>query len=96
MSTRDNDKSKQVCCPYCASTQVVPLQKSYDGGLGCLGLILFGWVGLLLGLLGAGDVEMYCLNCGRRWRPYKKGCACGCISLIFILLLIGLLAALAE
>ena len=87
-----NQNEKTVCCPYCASTQVAPVERSYDGGLGCLGLILFGWWGLLLGLLGGGT-DMYCMNCGRRWKPHGKGCLAGCVSLFFILFLIGLLMA---
>ena len=31
-----------ILCPYCASDQISPVRKNYDGGLGCLGLILFG------------------------------------------------------
>ena len=87
-----NQNSRPVCCPYCASNQVAPVQRTYDGGLGCLGLILFGWWGLLLGLLGS-EMEMYCLNCGRRWNPRGRGCLSGCIALLFILFLIGLLAS---
>ena len=89
-----NRKEKPACCPYCASTQIAPVQRSYDGGLGCLGLILFGWWGLLLGLLGGGKTELYCLNCGRRWDPRGRGCLAGCVSLFFILFLIGFLIAL--
>ena len=88
-----NRNEKPACCPYCASTQVAPVQRSYDGGLGCLGLIFFGWWGLLLGLLGAGKTEMYCLNCGRRWNPRAHGCLAGCGLLLFFLFLIGLLSA---
>ena len=90
MSEQNNNKNKPVCCPYCASTQVAPVERSYDGGLGCLGLILFGWWGLLLGLLGGGT-DMYCMNCGRRWNPRSKGC--GCTAFIFILILIFLFVA---
>ena len=94
MSEQNNNK--QVCCPYCASTQVAPVDRGFDGGLGCLGLLLFGWVGLLLGLLGGGT-QMYCMNCGRRWSPRRKGgCLVGCLFLIVILILIGMLAEYFE
>jgi len=71
-------------CPSCGSHLVVPVRKNYDGGLGCLGLLLFGWWGLLLGLLGGGGIEMYCTRCGFRWSPGGNGCGClaGCIGLI--------------
>ncbi len=74
-------------CPNCGSRLVVPVRKNYDGGLGCLGLILFGWWGLLLGLLGGGDIEMYCQHCGARWTPQGRGCGClgTIISAVFAL-----------
>ena len=70
-----------VCCPQCGSTQIAPVRKNYDMGCGCLGLLLFGWIGLLLGLLGGGDVEMVCANCGARWEPgrHKDGASSGCL-----------------
>ena len=97
MSEQNNNKIKPVCCPYCASTQVAPVERRYDGGLGCLGLILFGWWGLLLGLLGGGDVEMVCHNCGARWTPGRSGCISGllsgCISAVFaVIVLIAVIA----
>ena len=69
-----------VCCPVCGSREAVPVRKNYDAGLGCLGLLLFSWWGLLLGLLGGNDIEMYCQNCGYRWRPQGRGCLAGCLD----------------
>ena len=51
MDNPEKKSNDQVMCPYCASSQISPVRKNYDGGLGCLGLILFGWWGLLLGLV---------------------------------------------
>ena len=82
MEPSENRPSGRVLCPYCASDQISPVRKNYDGGLGCLGLILFGWWGLLLGLLGGGDVEMVCHNCGARWNPRGTGCFSGCFTVL--------------
>ena len=63
----------QVSCPRCGSTDLDTVRRLFDPGCGCLGLLLFGWIGLLLGLLGADDVEIVCRNCGCRWRPGHRG-----------------------
>ena len=83
--------ANDVTCPNCGSHLVVPVRKNYDGGLGCLGLILFGWWGLLLGLLGGGDIEMYCQHCGARWSPQGRGCGClgVIISALITLFILG-------
>ena len=80
-------------CPNCGSHLVVPVRKNYDGGLGCLGLILFGWWGLLLGLLGGGDIEMYCQHCGARWSPQGRGCGCigALVSALITFIVIGVI-----
>ena len=85
----------EVCCPNCGSRMVVPIRKNYDGGLGCLGLLLFGWWGLLLGLLGSGDIEMYCQHCGARWDPKGQGCGCLGAILSASILLFSLILLLA-
>ena len=51
-------------------------------------------VGLLLGLLGANDVEMVCNQCGARWpagKPRDVQTGIGCGTLLLILLLLWLL-----
>ena len=78
-----------VSCPQCGSTQIAPVRKNYDPGCGCLGLLLFGWIGLLLGLLGAGDVEMVCANCGARWEPGTRNTnSSGCLASLLLALVI--------
>jgi len=62
----------RVSCPRCGSTDLDTVRKIFDPGCGCLGLLLFGWYGLLLGLLGANDVEIVCRNCGHRWTPGRR------------------------
>ena len=56
----------------CMNTMVAKLRRCGSLSL-LLGLLLFGWIGLLLGLLGADDVEIVCRNCGCRWRPGHRG-----------------------
>ena len=73
------------------------VRKTYDPGCGCLGLLIFGWWGMLLGLLGAGDVELVCNRCGARWpagKPSDPRNGLGCCGLLLLLLLIYLLCSL--
>ena len=90
-----SDSPPPVHCPACGGSRVGPVRKNFDGGLGCLGLILFGWMGLLLGLLGGSDIEMYCQNCGHRWDPQGRGCFSGCFTLAAVIIA-ALAAALAA
>jgi DNA-directed RNA polymerase subunit RPC12/RpoP len=81
-------------CPNCGSTQLLAAKKSFDPGWGCLGALLFGWWGLLLGLLGCGEVELTCVKCGHTFAPGGKaraGSGCGCGGCL-LLILLGLLA----
>lgn len=78
------DGEQQVRCPECGSAQISAVRKTYDPGCGCLGLLIFGWWGMLLGLLGAGDVELVCNRCGAAGRraslptPGTGSAAAGC------------------
>ena len=89
-------------CPNCGSTDLVFTNGSYSVGCGCLGLLLFGWIGLLLGLLGMDNYELVCKHCGSRWpvgKPHqaRKGTGCGCLFILLIIIIIiaaaGCLAA---
>ena len=83
------------CCPNCGSNDLAVTDGSYSCGCGCLGLLLFGWIGLLLGLLGLGNYEIVCKHCGSRWpigKPHqaRRGSGCGCMLLILIIMIIVL------
>ena len=96
-SARQYGNEPPVRCPACGSTQISAVRRNYDSGCGCLSLLLFGWVGLLLGLLGADDVEMVCNQCGARWpagRPRDVQTGIGCGTLLLVLLLLWLLLSL--
>ena len=85
--------NEQVRCPVCGSPEISAVQSTYNPGCGCLGMLIFGWIGLLLGLLGAGKVELVCRHCGAVWKAGKPGSVRrrGCGMLIFLILLIILL-----
>ena len=60
-------QENKVRCPQCGSSDISAVRRNYSPGCGCLGLLLFGWIGLLMGLLGAGKVDLVCRNCGTQW-----------------------------
>lgn len=61
----------EVRCPICNSNEYTTEQEVFNPGCGCLGALLFGWWGLLLGLLG-NNTNIVCLNCGHKWKPGSK------------------------
>ena len=90
------EKNASACCscPVCGSQNISAVQRSYSPGCGCLGLLLFGWWGLLLGLLGAGRVDLVCRNCGAQWRAGRPGTVrrrSGCMTIIIVITVILLL-----
>ena len=93
--SRDEHQDDRVRCPQCSSADISAVRRSYDPGCGCLGLIIFGWIGLLLGLLGAGKVDLVCRRCGAVWEAGKapgryavSGGCCGLILLIAVIILL--------
>ena len=75
--------AKHFCCPKCgnknlqSTTETVTQTsgKNYSGTQGCLGLLLFGPMGLLCGLCGQGKTTntnttnyWVCPNCGHKFR----------------------------
>lgn len=85
------------CCPNCGSTDLSVCSGSYSPGCGCLGLLLFGWWGLLLGLLGLDNKELICKHCGSRWpigRPNQaRRNGCGCFTILLFAAVISALIA---
>ena len=85
-----------VRCPMCGSTQVTAVRRGYDPGCGCLGVLLFSWIGLLLGFLNADRVDLVCNRCGARWEPgnaeHRQGPLTTCGCLLVILLVLALLS----
>jgi len=64
--------SGKVVCPRCGSDQIQAFKKGFGWGKAVLGDLLLGPVGLVGGALGMNNVELVCLNCGKRWRPGKR------------------------
>ena len=92
--TNSNNASQNtLCCPVCGSHDLAFTNGSYSTAFGCLGILLFGWIGLLLGLLGLGSGKMLCKQCGAQWTPGNPGqviransgsCGCGCLIILTV------------
>ncbi len=86
----DGGQNMLLRCPVCGSHRIRITSGDYSLGWGCLGTLLFGWLGLLLGLLGLGNSEAVCGNCGFR-APLNKaqasGSGCGCLLVLLVILL---------
>jgi len=97
-ATSGSGDEPPVCCPVCGSTQITAMRRVYDPGCGCLGLLLFSWIGLLLGFLNGNRVDMVCSRCGHTWEPGKpdrgRPLLSGCGCLLVILLVLALLSLL--
>jgi predicted RNA-binding Zn-ribbon protein involved in translation (DUF1610 family) len=59
----------RVNCPKCRSISVAIGQKGFSVGKAAVGNLLFGPVGLVIGMKGAKNVELACAECGWRWTP---------------------------
>lgn len=82
----------RAVCPHCGSPDIEAVRSGYNPGCGCLGLLLWGWLGLLLGLLGADEIDIVCRNCGYRWRPGRGGGSC-LLTLLAAAAALGMFAA---
>lgn len=57
----------QACCPKCKSTSLHAAKQGFGAGKALVGAALTGGVGLLAGFIGAGKVQVTCLQCGNQW-----------------------------
>ncbi|MDD4099196.1 MAG: hypothetical protein PHC30_10525 [Lentisphaeria bacterium] len=77
--------SQQHLCPRCGSANLRPASSNYSMPLGCLGALLFGWLGLLAGLLGGENIKLVCLECGHTWPlPGQAGSGAGGCHLLIV------------
>ena len=93
----EEESETPVRCPECGSTQISAVRRGFDPGCGCLGVLLFNWIGLLLGCLGADRVDLVCSRCGCTWEPgtrNRRFSSGGCGCLLLLLLALALLFAL--
>lgn len=64
------DTRNQLCCPHCGSTDLNAGKKGFSAGKFVAGTILFNpLAGVLAGGWGANDPEVYCLRCGKKFKP---------------------------
>ena len=69
----DENTRRTVECPKCGSNQIqfitITQGSDYDAGTGCCGLILFGPLGLLCGLLNQKKTAVVrkCMRCGNEF-----------------------------
>lgn len=68
-----NENQNMVSCPNCGSKQIqfitVTEGSDYDAGNGCCGLLLFGPIGLICGLVNNKKTKTTrkCMNCGKEF-----------------------------
>lgn len=64
--------NNKLCCPKCKSTDIESLgneRKEFSVGKAVGGAFLTGGIGTLAGFAGGkGKYEMFCKNCGYRWK----------------------------
>lgn len=58
-----------IRCPHCHSTQLTANKRGFGLGGAAVGGIALGPVGLLGGLVGAGQIRITCLKCGHVFQP---------------------------
>jgi len=54
-------------CPNCGGVRTAAIKDGFDVGAGCCGVVLFGPLGLLCGMLGD-KTNVKCLKCAHEWR----------------------------
>jgi len=55
-------------CPKCGCTSIAGAKQGFGAGMGCIGTLLFGWIGLLCGACGGNRMYSHCLQCGHKWK----------------------------
>jgi DNA-directed RNA polymerase subunit RPC12/RpoP len=58
-----------ILCPKCHSTNLHVDKKGFSGGKAVAGVVTFGMIGTLAGTIGSNDIEITCLNCGKKFDP---------------------------
>lgn len=55
-------------CPRCGSTSLSGHKKGYGIGKAVVGTWALGPLGLMAGNIGAGNIRVTCLNCGKKFK----------------------------
>ena len=61
--------SVTIACPKCGSEQLSANKRGFSGGKALAGALLVGEIGLLAGTHGKNNIEITCLNCGKKFKP---------------------------
>lgn len=68
--SRDIPKQENVAtCPRCGSSSLLADKTNYELGLGAAGAVVFGPIGLLMGGLNSGRINVACIKCGHKFHP---------------------------
>lgn len=59
-----------LCCPYCMSSRIDPVNKKFSAAKAALGYICIGNIGVLAGAAGINKEEFTCRTCGNRFKGY--------------------------
>lgn len=57
-----------LCCPYCMSSRIDPVNKKFSAAKAALGYICIGNIGVLAGAAGINKEEFTCRTCGNRFK----------------------------
>lgn len=57
-----------LCCPYCLSSRLDPVNKKFSAAKAALGYICVGNIGVLAGAAGIDKEEFTCRSCGKKFK----------------------------
>lgn len=57
-----------LCCPYCLSSRLDPVNKKFSASKAALGYICVGDIGMLAGAAGIDKEEFTCRSCGNKFK----------------------------
>lgn len=62
----------EIRCPKCHSKNLHVDKKGFSGGKALAGALTVGALGLLAGTIGSNNIEVTCLNCGKKFNPIRE------------------------
>ena len=61
-----------LCCPYCLSSRLDPVNKKFSASKAALGYICVGEIGMLAGASGIDKEEFTCRSCGNKFKGMES------------------------
>ena len=61
-----------LCCPYCLSSRLDPVNKKFSSAKAALGYICVGNIGVLAGSAGIDKEEFTCRSCGKKFKGMES------------------------